>query len=126
MTVIELIPAEIVVRIDRREKLACSACESEVVCAPIGDKVAEGGRTARGAPTDRGRVQDARTEILREGFGNIHRHPDASAARCRRSARRAPRISVAGPRRTGRHSPFCTASAFASAKSSAFNLGTST
>jgi transposase len=42
-SVIELVPAEIVVRIDRREKLACDACESEVVRAPIGDKVVEGG-----------------------------------------------------------------------------------
>ncbi len=41
--VIELIPAEIVVRVDRREKVACDDCESEIVCAPIGDKVVEGG-----------------------------------------------------------------------------------
>lgn len=42
--VVELIPAELIVRRDRREKLACSACEAEVVRAPVGDKVVEGGR----------------------------------------------------------------------------------
>ena len=41
--VIELVPAEIIVRIDRREVLACRACEAEVVRAPLGDKVVEGG-----------------------------------------------------------------------------------
>jgi transposase len=42
-SVIELVPAEVIVRIDRREMLACEACESEVVRAPLGDKVAAGG-----------------------------------------------------------------------------------
>jgi transposase len=42
--VVELIPAEVVVRIDRREKLACTSCEGELVRAPVGDKVVSGGR----------------------------------------------------------------------------------
>ncbi len=42
--VVELIPAEVVVRIDRREKLACASCEGELVRAPVGDKVVCGGR----------------------------------------------------------------------------------
>lgn len=42
--VVELIPAEVVVRVDRREKLACKACEGELVRAPVGDKVVCGGR----------------------------------------------------------------------------------
>jgi transposase len=42
--VVELIPAEVVVRIDRREKLACVSCEGELVRAPVGDKVVCGGR----------------------------------------------------------------------------------
>lgn len=37
--VVELIPAEVVVRVDRREKLACKTCEGELVRAPLGDKV---------------------------------------------------------------------------------------
>lgn len=42
--VLDLIPAEVFVRVDRREKLACDECEAEVVRAPRGDKVVEGGR----------------------------------------------------------------------------------
>jgi transposase len=42
--VIELVPAEIIVRVDKREKLACGACEGELVRAPAADKVVEGGR----------------------------------------------------------------------------------
>jgi transposase len=42
--VIDLIPAEVVVRVDRREKLACADCESELIRAPQGDKVVSGGR----------------------------------------------------------------------------------
>jgi transposase len=42
--VIDLIPAQVIVRRDRREKLACDACEGELVRAPVGDKVVEGGR----------------------------------------------------------------------------------
>jgi transposase len=42
--VLDLIPAEVIVRVDRREKLACDECEAEVVRAPRGDKVVEGGR----------------------------------------------------------------------------------
>src|SRR5664279_1857601 len=42
--VIELIPAEVAVRIDSREKLACASCEGEMVRAPVGDKVVSGGR----------------------------------------------------------------------------------
>jgi len=41
--VIELIPAKIIVRCDRREILACRICEAELVRAPIGDKVISGG-----------------------------------------------------------------------------------
>ena len=42
--VIELVPAQVVVRVDRREKLACESCEGELVRAPLGDKVVPGGR----------------------------------------------------------------------------------
>jgi transposase len=42
--VVELIPAEVIVRIDRREKLACKTCEGELVRAPVGDKVVAAGR----------------------------------------------------------------------------------
>jgi transposase len=42
--VIELIPAEVVVRRDLREKLACGACEAEVVRAPTGEKVVASGK----------------------------------------------------------------------------------
>jgi transposase len=41
--VIDLIPAEVIVRLDRREILACDPCDAEVVRAPMGDKVVEGG-----------------------------------------------------------------------------------
>ena len=41
--VIELIPAEVIVRQDRREVLACKICEAELVRAPIGEKVISGG-----------------------------------------------------------------------------------
>lgn len=46
--VIELIPAEVVVRRDLREKLACKACEAEVVRAPTGDKVVASGKIGLG------------------------------------------------------------------------------
>jgi len=42
--VIELIPAEVVVRVDRREKLACKPCEGELTRAPQADKVVEKGK----------------------------------------------------------------------------------
>ncbi|WIG94592.1 IS66 family transposase zinc-finger binding domain-containing protein [Myxococcus sp. SDU36] len=42
--VIDLIPAEVIVRQDKREKLACHLCEAEVVRAPLGEKVVSGGR----------------------------------------------------------------------------------
>jgi transposase len=42
--VIDLIPAQVVVRLDKREKLACTQCEGELARAPQGDKVVEGGR----------------------------------------------------------------------------------
>lgn len=42
--VIDFIPAKVVVRVDRREKLACKVCEGEMVRAPLGDKVVAGGR----------------------------------------------------------------------------------
>jgi transposase len=41
--VIDLIPAEVIVRRDIREVLACDPCDAEVVRAPMGDKVVEGG-----------------------------------------------------------------------------------
>lgn len=41
--IIDLIPAEVIVRLDKREKLACDACDGELARAPIGDKVVEGG-----------------------------------------------------------------------------------
>lgn len=41
--VIELIPAKVIVRLDQRELLACMKCEAEVVRAPRGDKVVDGG-----------------------------------------------------------------------------------
>jgi transposase len=46
--VIELIPAEVVVRRDVREKLACKDCEAEVVRAPTGDKVVASGKIGLG------------------------------------------------------------------------------
>ena len=42
--VIELEPARVIVRVDRREKLACGSCEGELARAPVGDKVVSGGR----------------------------------------------------------------------------------
>ena len=42
--VVELIPAEVVVRRDAREKLACESCEGELVRAPLGEKVVVCGR----------------------------------------------------------------------------------
>lgn len=41
---IDLIPAQVIVRRDQREKLACDDCEAEVVRAPTGDKIVEGGK----------------------------------------------------------------------------------
>jgi transposase len=41
--VAELIPAEVIVRQDIREILACRKCDAEVVRAPMGDKVIAGG-----------------------------------------------------------------------------------
>jgi len=46
--VIELIPAEVIVRRDLREKLACKACDAEVVRAPTGDKVVASGKIGLG------------------------------------------------------------------------------
>ena len=42
-SIIDVEPARVIVREDRREKLACQRCESQVVTAPLGDKVVEGG-----------------------------------------------------------------------------------
>lgn len=42
--VVDLIPAEVIVRLDSREKLACERCEGELVRAPLGDKVVGGGK----------------------------------------------------------------------------------
>jgi transposase len=41
--VVELIPAEVIVRRDMREVLACDPCDGELVRAPQADKVIEGG-----------------------------------------------------------------------------------
>jgi transposase len=41
--IIDLIPAEVIVRLDKREILACKQCEREVTEAPMGDKVISGG-----------------------------------------------------------------------------------
>ena len=41
---IELVPAKVIVRRDLREKLACKACEGELVRAPPGNKVVAGGK----------------------------------------------------------------------------------
>lgn len=41
--IIDIEPARVIVREDSREKLACKNCESEIVRAPIGDKVVDGG-----------------------------------------------------------------------------------
>lgn len=41
--VIDLIPAQVIVRLDMREVLGCDGCDAEMVRAPLGDKVVEGG-----------------------------------------------------------------------------------
>ena len=46
--VIELIPAQVIVRRDLREKLACTTCEAELVRAPTGDKVVANGKIGLG------------------------------------------------------------------------------
>lgn len=46
--VLELIPAEVIVRRDVREKLACATCEAELVRAPTGDKVVASGKIGLG------------------------------------------------------------------------------
>ena len=50
--VIDLIPAQVIVRQDKREKLACLHCEAELVRAPIGDKVVPGGKFGDGFVID--------------------------------------------------------------------------
>ena len=42
--VLDLIPAQVIVRRDIREKLGCLPCDGELVRAPLGDKVVVGGR----------------------------------------------------------------------------------
>jgi len=42
--VIDLIPPEVIVRRDMREKLGCENCDGELVRAPLGEKVVDGGR----------------------------------------------------------------------------------
>jgi transposase len=42
--VIELVPAQVIVRRDLREKLACESCEGEIARAPVGDKVVPSGK----------------------------------------------------------------------------------
>ena len=39
-----MIPAEAIVRVDRREKLACAPCDGQLVRAPLGDKIVDGGK----------------------------------------------------------------------------------
>ena len=39
-----MIPAEAIVRLDKREKLACAPCDGELVPAPIGNKIVDGGK----------------------------------------------------------------------------------
>jgi transposase len=46
--IIELIPAEVIVRRDRREKLACKPCDGQLVRAPVGDKVVASGKLGLG------------------------------------------------------------------------------
>lgn len=46
--VIDLIPAEVIVRLDSQEILACDPCDAEVVRAPMGDKVIVGGAYGSG------------------------------------------------------------------------------
>ena len=41
--IIDLIPAEVIVRRDIREVLGCDPCDANLVRAPLGDKVVEGG-----------------------------------------------------------------------------------
>lgn len=41
--VIDLIPAEVIVRLDQREVLQCGNCDGEMERAPLGDKVVDGG-----------------------------------------------------------------------------------
>lgn len=41
--VIDLIPAEVIVRLDRREVLACPSCDGQMTRAPTADKVVDGG-----------------------------------------------------------------------------------
>ena len=43
-SVIDLVPAEVILRLNMREKLACRPCEGELVRAPLGDKVVPGGK----------------------------------------------------------------------------------
>jgi transposase len=42
--VIDVIPAEAIVRLDKREKLACAPCDGELVRAPLGNKIVDGGK----------------------------------------------------------------------------------
>ena len=46
--VIDVIPAEAIVRLDKREKLACVPCDGELVRAPLGNKVVDGGKLGLG------------------------------------------------------------------------------
>jgi transposase len=50
--VIELEPAKVIVRQDKREKLACDDCEGELVRAPKGDKIVDGGKFGDGLVVD--------------------------------------------------------------------------
>lgn len=46
--VIEVIPAEAIVRLDKREKLACGPCDGALVRAPLGDKLVPAGKLGLG------------------------------------------------------------------------------
>lgn len=41
---VELVPARVIVRRDRREKLACTTCDGELARGPVGDKVVGSGK----------------------------------------------------------------------------------
>ena len=51
---LELVPAELTVRQDKREKLACVVCEGELCRAPVPQRVVTGGRMGRGSAPEPG------------------------------------------------------------------------
>lgn len=42
--VADLVPAEIIIRVEKREKMKCQQCDGELVRAPVGDRIVGGGR----------------------------------------------------------------------------------